>query len=50
MKAPEGTPKECALLMSNCWVFSTEDRYNFQKVEFELMKIHKDYSKSVLFF
>lgn len=50
MKAPEGTPKECALLMSNCWVFSTEDRYNFQKVEFELMKIHKDYSESVLFF
>lgn len=49
MKAPEGTPKECALLMSNCWVFSTKDRYNFQEVEFELMKIHKDYSKSVLF-
>lgn len=49
MKVPKGTPKECALLMSNCWVFSTEDRYNFQKVEFELMKIHKDYSKSVWF-
>lgn len=45
MNAPSRTPKECVSLMSECWVFLPENRYNFQKVEYELMRIHKDDTK-----